>query len=122
MTVFFYDSYAVIEYLRDNPTFRPYFEDHTGVLTFLNILEIYYSVLNEAGKDRADIVLEMLFQLRIEPTKEIIKKVMTFRMENKKQDLSYADCLGYIIAQEQKILFLTGDSKFRDVKGVAFVR
>jgi len=61
----------------------------------LNILEISYSVLNKAGKERADIVLEALWPLVAEPTKETIKRAMAFRSQNKKHELSYADCPGY---------------------------
>ena len=122
MTEFFYDSYAIIEYLKDNPSFVQYFEKHTGVLTLLNMLEVYYSVLNESGKDKADTVLETLYQFVVEPTKETIKNAMVFRQHNKKLDVSYADCLGYAVAQERGIKFLTGDNQFRQLKNVEFVK
>lgn len=122
MTLFFYDSYAVIEYLNDNPRFRKYFEEHKGILTLLNILEVYYSVLNYAGKEKADTVLETLFPIAVEPSRETARKAMLFRLEQKKQDLSYADCLGYQAALDRGIKFLTGDSKFREMKNVEFVK
>ncbi len=122
MSTFFYDSYAVIEYLNDNPRFRPYFEEHTGILTLLNILEIYYSVLNEAGKEKAGTALEALWPLVAEPTKETIKRAMAFRSQNKRHDLSYANCLGYQLAFERGIKFLTGDTQFRNLKNVEFVK
>lgn len=122
MTIFFYDSYAVIEYLNDNQRFKPYFEEHTGILTILNLLEVYYSVLQEAGREKADTVFDTLFPLVVEPTKETVKRSMQFRLLHKKDDLSYADCLGYGVALERGIKFLTGDSKFKDVTQVEFLK
>ena len=122
MTVFFYDSYAVIEYLNDNLRFVHYFEGNTGILTIFNLVEIYYAVLNEGGKEKADTVLEFLFPITVEPSKETIKEVMQFRQEQKKKKLSYADCIGYKTASERKILFLTGDSQFKDMENVIFIK
>ncbi|HLD73248.1 MAG TPA: PIN domain-containing protein [Candidatus Nanoarchaeia archaeon] len=122
MTVFFYDSYAVIEYLQNNPRFTHYFEEHTGILTLLNLLEIYYSVLNEAGEEKAGMVLNKLYPLRIEPPPETIKKAMQLKKQHKKLDLSYADCLGYCLALEKGIKFLTGDNQFKGREKVEFVK
>ncbi len=122
MTVFFYDSYAIIEYINDNPLFISYFEENTGILTFLNILEVYYSVLAEFGEEKADTVLDTLFPLIVHPTKETIKKAMKFRLTHKKNSLSYADCLGYQIALEKGVKFLTGDKEFKLIDNVEFVK
>lgn len=122
MSVFFYDSYAVIEYLKDNPRYVPYFEGHTGILTLLNILEVYYSVLNEVGEEKAEVVLSQLYPLRTEPSLNTIKKAMQFKKQHKKLDLSYADCLGYCLAQERGIKFLTGDCKFNGRNNVEFMK
>ncbi len=122
MSIFFYDSYAIIEYINNNPTYRKYFEDHTGILTMLNLLEVYYAVLKETGKEKADIVLETLYSFIVEPSKETISNAMVFRFQQKKKDLSYADCLGYMVALERGIPFLTGDRQFEHFEHVAFMR
>ena len=41
--------------------------------------------------------------------------------EYKKFDLSYADCLGYVISKKLNIRFLTGDKQFKDLPNVEFV-
>ncbi len=122
MTVFFYDSYAIIEYIKNNHHFVSYFEDHTGVLTMFNLVEIYYSVLSESTKEKADAVMDALFPLMVDPSKETIKEAMIFRLQHKKRKLSYADCVGYQTAKERKILFLTGDLQFKDLQNVMFVK
>lgn len=122
MGSYFYDSYAVIEYLNANPAFIPYFEEHTGMLSLLNILEIYYSVLNDVNQEKADTVLMTILPLQINPTEETIKKAMLFRQKHKKNNLSYADCLGYQLALEKGIKFLTGDRQFKDIANVEFLQ
>ncbi|MEK6874763.1 MAG: PIN domain-containing protein [Nanoarchaeota archaeon] len=122
MTMFFYDSYAIIEYVNDNPHFADYFEVHSGILSLLNLLEVYYIVLKEAGLEKADIIMEQLFPFIVQPTKNEIRQAMTFRNNRKKQDLSYADCLGYVISLSRALLFLTGDKQFIGMDNVQFVK
>ena len=122
MTIFFYDSYAVIEYIKNNQHFVSYFEDHTGLITLFSLVEIYYSIFSESNKDKADAVMDTLFPLVVEPSKETIKEAMSLRLYHKKRKLSYADCIGYQIAKERKILFLTGDKEFKDLPNVMFVK
>ncbi|MEK6876761.1 MAG: hypothetical protein AABX63_05070 [Nanoarchaeota archaeon] len=119
---YFYDSYAVIEYINDNPKFARYFEENAGSLAITNVMEIYYSSLLEAGVEKANIIIEGLWPLIIHPTKETVKKAMQFRAKQKKRKMSYADCIGYILALENKIIFLTGDKEFRDMPNVEFVK
>jgi predicted nucleic acid-binding protein len=47
------------------------------------------------------------------------KFILSF--ENKKDKLSYTDCLGYALAMELEIPFLTGDRKFKGKKNVLWV-
>lgn len=122
MTVFFYDSYAIIEYLKNNPRFVPYFEEHTGILTIFNLVEVYYSVLAEEGKEKAEEVYNRLSPLLAEPTKEIVFKAMEYRLLHKKKKLSYADCMGYASAEIYNVLFLTGDKQFEGMEKVEFVK
>lgn len=119
---YFYDSYAVIEYIKNNIKFVPYFEEDSGVLTIMNAMGVYYSSLLEAGTEKASLVIDKLWPLIISPSKEAVKKAMQFRIAHKKRKLSYTDCLGYILALEMKVKFLTGDKEFQDLDNVEFVR
>ncbi|MBI2143262.1 type II toxin-antitoxin system VapC family toxin, partial [Candidatus Woesearchaeota archaeon] len=47
---------------------------------------------------------------------------MHFRLKYKKENLSYADCIGYALAEMMRIKFLTGDEKFRNKENVEFVK
>ncbi|MBI4451720.1 PIN domain-containing protein [Candidatus Woesearchaeota archaeon] len=121
MTEYYYDSYAVIEYINDNPAFASFFEEHTGILSIFHLVEIYYSVLREDSRDKAAEVLNALWPLTVQVAKETVEKAMAFKLAHRKDELSYADCIGYALAQERNILFLTGDKAFRSVKGTQFV-
>lgn len=119
---FFYDSYAFIEYLRGNPHFKSYFEQHTGVTTIFNVVEVYYSLLLDQGKHAADEFLPVILSLVIEVDGEIVQKAMAFRLLHKKKNVSYTDSVGYQIAIERQVPFLTGDIQFKDLPHVEFVK
>ena len=43
-------------------------------------------------------------------------------LKNKGLNISYVDAVGYQVARERKIKFLTGDEAFRDLPDVEFVK
>ena len=45
-----------------------------------------------------------------------------FKIEHAKKELSWADCIGYAIAQQEGLKFLTGDSQFKGMPHVKFVK
>ncbi len=123
MALYFYDTYAFIEYFKNNPLYVFYFEQNDGILTLFNILEIYYAILNDAGESEANLIMDKLYPYYVvQPTKEEIKKAMDFKSKNKQFNLSYADCLGYCIANQRGIKFLTGDMQFKNRVNVEFVK
>ena len=55
-------------------------------------------------------------------SQEIIQSAAEFKLENKNQRLSMADCIGYKIAESLGIKFLTGDEQFKNKPNVEFVK
>ncbi len=53
---------------------------------------------------------------------KVIQEAVKLRKENKKRNLSYADCIGYIYAKQNDFLFLTGDKEFEHMSNVEFAR
>ena len=45
-----------------------------------------------------------------------------FKQKYNQRNLSYADCIGYIIAKNIGIKFLTGDKEFEDIDNIEFVK
>jgi predicted nucleic acid-binding protein len=120
---FFYDSYAVLAYLSDNPKYRSFFEENDGVLTKLNLMEIYYRTLEVHGVQAASQVVKAFAKYVTDFGIADIEGAMKLRLKLKKKghDISYADALGYYLAQKSNVKFLTGDKWLKDLEGVEFV-
>lgn len=60
----------------------------------------------------------------MDPDDDQIKNAMKLRkkMKGKGLNISYADALGYSIALELDIKFLTGDREFKDLGNVEYVK
>ena len=52
----------------------------------------------------------------------LIAKAMKFRNKWKKRKVSAVDCIGYFMAKDLGVKFLTGDKEFKGMKNVEFVR
>ena len=119
---FFFDTYAFFEMIEGNKNYDQYLNGISVVTTKLNLMELFYGLLKNYDEKIADEYYDELIKYTIEIDDDLIKKAMIFRLENKKKDLSYTDCLGYVLAKERNILFLTGDNGFKDLPNVEFVK
>lgn len=122
MTRYFYDSYSVLAYLADSPGCAAYFEKSTGILTRLNLMEVYYAILRTHGERAAHGVLEAFSTYEVEFSLPDVEKAMKLRHELRSLGLSYADALGYHISKKEGVKFLTGDRAFEGLPGVEFLR
>jgi len=118
---YFYDSYALIEIFKGNLNYER-FGEHTIYTSMMNFYGVYYSILKEFNEKMAENWRKQLDPVIIEITEDDVVEASKFRFKNIKEKLSYIDCLGYIIALRNKIKFLTGDEKFRDMKNAEFVK
>lgn len=124
ITEYFYDSYALIEYINANPSFKKYFQELGGITTKLNLMELYYAILKDVNKEKADCAFDSLLPLTVEISDETLKQAMSLRLKLKQQkvDASYVDAIGYQLSLEMGIKFLTGDKDFKGLKSVEFVK
>lgn len=122
MVNFFYDSYAIIEFINKNEKFKSYFLENEGVTTLYNLMEVYYSILKNEGSEKANRMLIDMKGIIIEINIEVIKEAMNFRLKNKNKKFSYTDCLGYTLAKKLSIKFLTGDEGFKNLPNVEFIK
>jgi|SRR3989339_1025949 len=119
---FFFDSYALIEIYEKNLKYEKYAKANV-VTTYFQVYEVYYSFIrNGYSEKEINDFFEFLQGLCIELSFDWIPKASEFKKIYKKRDLSYADCLGYVIAEEMGIKFLTGDKEFENLPNVEFVR
>jgi predicted nucleic acid-binding protein len=122
VTRFFYDSYSVLAYLSDSPGYSTYFEKNTGVLTRLNLMEVHSAILEIHGIRAAHRVLEAYSTYEIEFSSSDVEGAMRLRRRLNDLGLSYADALGYYISKKERVKFLTGDTAFKDLPGVEYLR
>lgn len=120
MVAYFFDTYALIELVKQNPSYLAYAEYPLVTLT-LNKIEFCWWALNSHGEEFAQRMLNVLAHA-IDPPDSLILEALQFRKEHKKRDLSYADALGYIYAKKHKLIFLTGDKEFKDLPNVRYVK
>lgn len=120
MVSYFFDTYAIVQILNNNPSYRKFFD--AGFCTSLmNKMEIYWWALTNQDKELADVLLESISKV-IEISDDVIQDAMIFRKKHIKRNISYADAIGYTLAMHNKLLFLTGDNQFKDLPGVEFVK
>lgn len=120
-TKFFADTYALIEIIKGNPNYQ-LFLSVPLITSDSNIMELYYHCLSCHGKETADKYLQLFFAFAIRMTPTSIQNGMVLKRLHKKERLSYVDCVGYALAFEMGIPFLTGDQKFEGKENVEFVK
>jgi predicted nucleic acid-binding protein len=121
---FFLDTYAMVEYLRGSKAYKPYFENTTLFTSMLNLIELYYVLLRESDDSAADSAYLAFRTLQATITDEDVKQAMRFRLRQRSQrvDFSYADSVGYEISRRLGAKYLTGDSSFKSLVNVEFVK
>ncbi|MBU2099812.1 PIN domain-containing protein [Candidatus Micrarchaeota archaeon] len=122
LNTFFFDTYAFYEIIKGNSNYRPYSKGIAIITTKLNLMELYYGLLSNYGIETAEKHFQRFSKFCVEFTDENIKNAMQFKAKNKEKKLSYIDCIGYIIAIEKNIPFLTGDKQFKLLGNVEFVK
>lgn len=121
---YYYDSYAIIEFLDKNQKYKRYFTEHRGILTILNLMEVSYSLQKHFGFKSTAENLEPLLPCIVTFHLTDIDVAMNLRLElekKKKLNISYVDALGYHLAKKHRVLFLTGDKNFKSLDNVEFI-
>lgn len=121
MVKYFFDSYAIIEIVKGSSSYAP-FSDEVVVITLFNLVEIYWSFVLDFGEEKAKELYSRFKECVVPISDSVIQEAVKFRKENKKKNLSYADCIGYVYANQNKLLFLTGDKEFQNMSNVMFVK
>lgn len=118
---FFFDTYALYEIIDKNPNYLPYL-DADITTTKLNIFELYFTFLKQENSYLADISLEKYYPFAIDFDEYVIEEAAKLKLLLNKRDVSMTDCIGYSLAKQLGIKFLTGDSAFEKMDNVEFVK
>ena len=121
MVNYFFDTYALIELVKSNPSYAIFINEPVTTTKF-NLAELFYILLEEFGEEKAKLHFVRFREFEVGIPDEILFKAVIFRLKNKKKRLSYADCIGYVFALESKLKFLTGDDAFKNMDNVEFVK
>ena len=119
---YFFDPYAFYEIIKGNTDYKKYSSGIAIVTTKLNLMELYYGLLLKFNKNTADKYYDELLKYSVDIDDETIKQAMIFRVLHKLKNLSYVDCVGYIMAKQRNIKFLTGDKEFKNLGNVEFIK
>ena len=117
---YFFDTYALFEIMNDKPGYRK-FAGEDMVTSILNLGELYYGLMRDGGAKFAQERYAKIKCMIIPVTEDSVKRAMEFRFANSHK-LSYIDCIGYQLAKENNLLFLTGDKAFEGIENVEFVK
>ena len=117
--IYFFDTYALVEIIRNNPNYVKYIHEVISTSVF-NTIELYYAQLRDLGEEKAKSSYYKFKDSVLEINDDIIFGAMKLKLKNKK--LSYIDCIGYTFALKHNLKFLTGDKEFKDMDNVEFVR
>ncbi len=118
----FYDTYALYAIALGQESYFPFASKHRILTSLMNLYELYYTLLKEGQLVLAEELFSRLLSACVYITPEMVKQAATFRYKFKKKKFSYVDCLGYTVAQQLRVPFLTGDAAFFGLSNVKFVK
>lgn len=118
---FFLDTFAIIEIIKGNTRYEK-FLDSELFTSLLNLYEMYYNLLKASDEKLSKEKFLEFKEFAVPIEDSHIFLASKFRLANTKLRLSYVDCLGYVIAKEGGMKFLTGDAAFRGLENVEFVK
>ena len=116
--MYYAGTYALIEILRGNPDYKRYPNIVTG---WSSLLELSQVLVRDLGEEKAREVLDTIINsipVITPSTKDLVEagKIMTGH-----RNLSIQDALGYAIALNRGLKYLTGDRIFKDMDNVEWV-
>jgi uncharacterized protein len=123
---YFFDTYALHKIKEGDKNYLPYSGSVGIIVTKLNLLELYYSYLTKHSVAAANAAFNDFNPFCIGISDDTLKEAAVFRAafkaKHRRSNISFVDCIGYILAKKMKVKFLTGDKEFEGVENVEFVK
>ena len=120
--IYFFDTYAFFEIIDGNKNYDKYATKVGIITTKMNVLELHYGILRKFGREKADYYYDKFVKFAAVIDDTIFKEASEFKFKLRERKLSYVDSIGYIMARQKGIPFLTGDKEFEDLENVEFVK
>ena len=115
----FLDTYALIEILNGNPAYARELEG--GGTSLFHLFELHLQLARLRDEATADSVFRDLRPLVAAIEDADVLAASRVKRAHAKKKLSYGDALGYAMAAERGVDFVTGDRAFRGMDGVRFI-
>ncbi|MBI5047288.1 PIN domain-containing protein [Candidatus Micrarchaeota archaeon] len=121
--MYFLDTCAMIEYVKDNPRFVDIIRSHKFHTSIFQLMELYYITLIEENQELAEKYFESFSLVKVTIEEKTLKNAMKVRLnfQNQKKKVSYVDALGYQYAIENNLKFVTSDPGFDKLDSVEFI-
>ncbi|MFA6974217.1 MAG: PIN domain-containing protein [Parcubacteria group bacterium] len=118
---YFLDTYALIEITKENKNYEK-FKELLNFTSYMNLLELHYIINRNFGLKKADFLINKLKDILLKVEIKDILEASKFKLKYTKKKFSYIDCLGYAMAINRDVKFLTGDNEFKNLENVEFVK
>ncbi len=121
-TAVFLDTYALVEMSKDNPSYDKY-KQVRFVTSDFNLAELYY-VLKRNNYSEAEAYYAFVSRFSMRPNKDSLRKAALMKLNKDKgpKNFSLIGCVGYVLAMDHGILFVTGDKEFEKMENVEFIK
>ena len=117
----FFDTYALIEIYNGGENYKK-FQKTRVITSYFHLFELYYILSKEKNEEEFIEFFKYLQNFCIDLKFNWIIEASKFRQKYNKRNLSYADYIGYIIAKDLEVKFLTGDKEFEYLPNLEFVK
>lgn len=115
------DTYALVEFSDGNPKFSTLMKEEF-VITDPTMAEFYLVIKKKHNDETANYWHRKLAPFCKPVARQTLINALIFREENKAEEMSVFDAVGYIFARENRHAFVTGDKAFRNREGVLFIQ
>jgi uncharacterized protein len=116
---YFFDTYALVEITKNAKAYRLYSKESI-VTSILNVGELYYYFLKRGDEAKGMRWTEYLGSITMSFNTTDVISAMKLKHKYRTRNLSFIDCIGYVLATRLNTKFLTGDQEFKDLDNVEF--
>jgi len=114
------DTYSLVEIKKGNPKFA-HLLNEPFIITDPTMAEFFLVIYKKESEEEANYWNKKLGFYCKPVSRELFIKALKYREDNKKDNLSIFDAIGYIFSQEHNYKFVTGDKEFKHRENVIFI-
>ena len=117
---YFFDSYALVEVIRADPHYAEFMEEPV-ITSATNLAEVLYYALRTGQEKAYETAMQRLNPDLLDTNRRDWENAARIKFEYREKKLSLVDGLGYVLAEKNRLQFLTGDRQFEKMQNVKWV-